>query len=315
MRIYPALQTTRVITGRLATTGLPLLGLPARSPNGRQVRDAVRAPDGWVVAKIDWSQIELRIAAHLSGDTTMIRCFQDGLDIHTLTAQRILDAAASGAAPDDSARQMAKGINFGYWMGLGPKGLTEHMHRHGFREWSARCPGCRSHRDQHGPFCRSEQAFRDFEAQFPAARAYQERKRQECRETGFVTGLWGERWFLPGIWSPHVRVREATARQAYAIPIQSGNARLMKQAMTRIHQQGLSTRPGVEPILQVHDELVYLVSRDLVDAWLPQVITIMEHVATLAVPIVAVGSYGPSWLDQHSFPRVRAGYVPRKTGS
>lgn len=297
---HPTFQATRVITGRLSTTGLPVLGMPKDSPIGRQIRDAVRAPRGSVIARVDYSQIELRFGAHLSQDPGLIDGFRRGDDIHAMVAHRVLGAPPSREDQDEAQhRKPSKIANFSIWMGTTLKGFTEQVHKAGNLKWSAQCPGCQSHRAIHlQRVCDSTRFFAEYFQQFPRIRAYQAERIERCRQTGYAEGLWGERWYLPGIWSPHERVAEAAERQSFALPVQSANARLIKQAMGAIRANGLAPCPGARLILQVHDELVFIVQETLVETWLPTVVATMEGVARISVPIVAEGSWGPTWLDQ-----------------
>ena len=300
-RLHPSLVVTRTISGRPATRGLPVLGLPKRSEEGRRIRSLVRAPKGCVILSLDYSQIELRIAAHLSGDETLIAEYRNGEDRHANTAERVFGIPKD--KQDKSRHRLpAKVGNFGYWMGLEAKGLTEAIHKEGLLEWSKDCPGCKQYRSEHAPDCDSVKFFKEFDRAYPGARKYQDARREHARCTGYAFGLWGEQWFLPGVWSPHADIREATERQAFAIPVQSGNARLIKQAMATVWESDLpwARQLGirVEPILWVHDELLFVVGEDGLKAWATRVKVTMENVATLSVPIVAEGSYGPSWLEQ-----------------
>ena len=299
-RLHPSLVVTRTISGRPATRGFPVLGLPKRSEEGKRIRSLVRAPEGCVILSLDYSQIELRIAAHLSGDEGLISAYRNGEDIHSKTAERVFGVPKE--SQDDSRHRLpAKMGNFGYWMGLEAKGLTENIHKEGLLDWSKDCPGCKQFRSEHALDCDSVTFFAEFDKAYPKAREYQNDRRAFARRTGFAFGLWGEQWFLPGVWSPHADIREATERQAFAIPIQSGNARLIKQAMARVWDTDLpwakKTGIRVEPILWVHDELLFVVDKLGAMKWAARVKRTMENVATLSVPIQADAKYGPSWLE------------------
>lgn len=301
-RLHPHLQLTRTLTGRLATSGFPVLGLPKKSEEGKQIRSLVRAPKGFVIGSWDYSQIELRIAAHLSEDIGMMHAFRDGIDIHALTVERVFGLPPDEAKQKGPKRTGAKAANFGYWMGLSPKGLTEQVHKEGVLEWSADCPGCKSFKAPHDRDCDSVHFFQTFDREFPGAPAYQKARMQHAEKTGFAYGMWGMQWYLPGVWSPHEEVAEQTKRQAFALPIQEGAQRLIKQAMRVVYEQDLpwarKQQATVEPILQIHDELLFVVEKDFARAWHRRVKRTMETVAKLKVPIVAEGSWGPSWLEQ-----------------
>lgn len=304
-RLHPHLKLTRTLTGRLATSGFPVLGIPKHSDEGKRIRSLVRAPKGYLIAEIDYSQIELRIAAHLSGDKGMIDVFMRGDDLHAITAHKVLGAPADKDKQDKSKHRLpAKAANFGYWMGLQAKGLTEQVHKAGNLEWSADCPGCKSFKSPHAKNCDSVRFFDVFNQQFPGAPKYQQDRMDHAEKTGFAYGMWGMQWYLPGVWSPHDDVAEATKRQAFAIPIQEGAQRLIKQAMRKVWEQDLpwARQEGihVEPILQIHDSLVWCVEEDAAPAWVRRVRSTMETVHTFRVPIAAEGDAGPSWTEMET---------------
>lgn len=302
-RLHPSLRVTRTLSGRPATSGFPVLGLPKKSQEGRRIRSLVRAPKGYVIGSWDYSQIELRIASKLSGDRNLQNAYIAGKDIHTQTAELIFGLPKE-KQDEGLHRTPAKAGNFGYWMGMEAKGLTEAIHKEGILSWSAGCPGCKSWRSEHWPNCDSVKFFAGFDKAYPGARAYQLQRREHVRQTGFAYGLWGERWYLPGAWSPHEDVREATERQAFALPIQSGNARLIKQAGRRIYYEDMpwAKKQGfdVQPLLWIHDEFLFLVEEAAILPWHRRVKATMETVTDklAPVPIVAEGSYGPSWLEK-----------------
>src|SRR5574343_346451 len=191
-RLHPELKLTRTLTGRLATSGFPVLGIPKHSAEGKRIRSLVRAPKGWLIAEIDYSQIELRIAAHLSGDKGMIEVFRTGKDLHAITAHKVLGAPAEKDQQDESRHRLpAKAANFGYWMGLQEKGLTEQVHKAGNLEWSADCPGCKSFKAAHAKNCDSVRFFQVFNEQFPGAPQYQQDRMDHAMATGFAYGMWG----------------------------------------------------------------------------------------------------------------------------
>jgi DNA polymerase-1 len=302
-RLHPRISLTRTLTGRLATTGFPVLGLPKHSAEGRRIRSLVRAPSGFAIAECDYSQIELRAAADLSGDEGMIGVFQRGEDLHALTAHKVLGAPPRKEDQDESTHRLpAKAANFGYWMGLGAKGLTEQVHKAGNLTWSQNCPGCKWFKAEHDPDCDSQRFFAVFNEQFPGAPAYQLDRMERAEQTGFAYGMWGARWYLPGVWSPDEMTAAATKRQAFALPIQEGAQRLIKQAMGAIWKKDLpwatQQHAIVEPLLQVHDSLLFCVEAGFALPWLARVRETMETVAVWKVPIVAAAAFGPSWLEQ-----------------
>jgi DNA polymerase-1 len=305
-RLHPQLKLTRTLTGRLATNGWPVLGIPKHSDEGKRIRGLVRAPEGFEIVEVDYSQIELRIAAHLSGDKNMIRAFVDGIDLHALTAHLVLGAPKEKDQQDESKHRLpAKAANFGYWMGLQEKGLTEQVHKAGNLEWSKHCPGCKSFKAPHDRSCDSARFFAEFNKKFPGAPAYQEDRMSHAEQTGHGYGMWGEDWYLPGVWSPHEEVAEATKRQAFALPIQSGAQRLIKKAMRQVAEEDLpwahKQKMPVEVILQIHDALLSLVPTEFATAWYQRIKRTMESVVTLKVPVTADGKHGPTWVEQTKF--------------
>jgi DNA polymerase-1 len=302
-RLYPHITLTRTLTGRLATSGFPVLGLPKHTPDGQRIRGLVRAPAGCSIYEIDYSQIELRAAAELSNDAGMIQVFRDGIDLHTLTAHEVLGAPAKKEDQDEATHRLpAKAANFGYWMGMSPKGLTEQVHKQGNLGWSANCPGCKWFNADHDQDCQSVRYFQGFDARFPGAPRYQRDRMAHAERTGMAFGMWGEQWALDGVWSQDPMTAEATKRQAFALPIQSGAQRLIKQAMRKVYEQDLPwaarRKALVEPCLQIHDSLVFVVWTAFVPEWHKRIKRTMETITTWKVPIVAEGSYGPTWAKK-----------------
>lgn len=293
-RLHPDIRTTRTLTGRLATSGFPVLGLPKRTEEGRRIRGLVRAPDGYQIYSADYSQIELRSAAEQSQDPSMLEAFRNGFDIHQQSVDKIFKGREGDAI---AQRTAAKEANFGYWMGMSEKGLTEQVHKKGILEWSRNCPGCKSFKADHLPTCDSLLFFQQYDVEYPGAKRFRLDRRSHAEKTGFAYGLWGMEWYLPGVWSPHEEIREGSLRQTHALPISEGAQRLLKKAMKRINDE-LTTRPewtDVEVLLQIHDELLFAVPTDLVHPFHAFVTDVMEHVVSWSIPIVAEGSAGDSW--------------------
>lgn len=299
--LHPQLKLTRILTGRLATSGLPVLGLPKHSAEGRHIRTLVKAPEGFSILSVDYSQVELRVAAEISGDDAMVKAFQDGIDIHALTGFKVFGVPID--KQDESLHRLpSKAANFGYWMGLMEKGLTEQIHKAGRLDWSAKCPGCKFFNAPHDPDCDSMLFFKNYNEQFPGARAFQADRKSHATVTGEAYGLWGERWYIPAAWSPDPMNREAALRQAHALPIQSGAQRLIKKAMAEIHGSTLPNlrKKGIEihPILQIHDELLHVVQTSAVHEAYAAIKHTMESQVRWKIPIKADGKFGPSWGKQ-----------------
>lgn len=305
-RLYPDLRLTTAITGRLTTKGFPVLGLPKHSYEAKAFRNLVVAPPEYSIYEADYNQIELRAAAHLSGDKGMIRAFEEGIDLHALTAHLVLGAPAEKEKQIESDHRLpAKAGNFGYWMGLSEKGLTEQIHKAGNLDWAADCKGCKYFNAEHAADCPSVRFFRMLDEKFPGAPRYRSDRIKHAVRTGFAFGMWDMEWYLPGVWSPHEEVAEGTKRQAFALPIQEGAQRLIKQAMAIVNEvdipwaQKVTRNPRVVfPILQIHDSLIFLVLTSFIEQWNRRIVATMTGITRWKVPITVKGTYGPSWADQ-----------------
>lgn len=295
-RLHPQLKTTRTLTGRLATSGFPVLGLPKHSDEGKRIRGLVKAPEGWSIYEADYSQIELRTAAHISGDAAMIEVYKSGGDIHATTAQAVFGVPKE--QQDKSKHRLpAKTGNFSMLMGTTEMGLTASIHKAGNLNWSKDCPGCKSYKAPHSKNCDSLTFMAGWFRTYSGVRRFMDDRREIAEAQGRAFGMWGEEWLLPGAMSPIDDVREAAFRQAHALPVQSGAQRLIKLAMCAVHQR-LPKDGTVEPILQIHDSLVFLVKHRVVEKWHRVVKTTMESIAEWKVPIIAEGGFGPTWLEQ-----------------
>ena len=293
-RLHPQLKLTRTLTGRLATSGFPVLGLPKHSEEGRRIRGLVKAPKGYSLYESDYSQIELRTAAHISGCKAMGDIYRAGGDIHANTALHVFGVPKE--QQDDSKHRLpAKTGNFSMLMGTTEMGLTASIHKAGNLTWSANCPGCKSFKAPHNPDCDSLNFMANWFKTYSGVRAFMDDRRAHVLKTGMAFGIWGEQWYLPGAWSPHDMVREETLRQSHALPVQSGAQRLIKLAMAAVYRK-LPKDGTVEPILQIHDSLLFLVANKFVTKWHRIVKETMEGITEWKVPIVADGKAGGSWL-------------------
>lgn len=293
-RLHPQLKLTRTLTSRLATSGWPVLGIPKHSEEGRRIRGLVKAPKGCSIMELDYSQIELRGAAELSGDEAMIAIYKSGGDIHANTGLQVFGVPKE--RQDESKHRLpSKTTNFSMLMGTTEMGLTASIHKAGNLEWSKDCPGCKSYKADHARDCDSKKMMTGWFAAYPGVKAYMDDRRAHAMKTGEAYGMWGMTWPLPGVWSPHEEVREQSLRQAHALPVQEGAQRLIKLAMARVYR--LLPKTGVEPILQIHDSLLFVVANKQVERWYRTAKEAMETIVTWKVPIVADGKFGPSWLQ------------------
>lgn len=304
-RLHPQLKLTRTLTGRLATSGFPVLGLPKHSEEGRKIRGLVEAPEGFEIVEEDYSQIELRTLAHLSEDKEMIRVYKADGDIHAETGLAVFGIPKE--QQDESKHRLpSKTGNFSMVMGTTEMGLTTSIRKAGNMNWSAKCPGCKSWKATHDKDCDSLLFMRNWFAKYKGARKFMDDRMALAEKTGKAFGMWGMEWSLPGVWSPHDEVKQATLRQAHALPIQEGAQRLIKQAMAKVYTNDLTWAVNtkhavVEPILQIHDSLLFVVERDFAREWHERVKHTMESITTWKVPIKAEGKHGPSWLKLEKF--------------
>lgn len=275
-RVHTTFGQTTAVTGRLASSDPNLQNIPVRTGEGRRVREAFVAPSGSLIVSADYSQIELRIMAHLSADAGLLDAFHKGLDIHRATASEVFGVALDKVSPDQ--RRTAKVINFGLIYGMSAFGLAQNL---GIEPQAAR-----NYIDRY--FTR-----------YPGVKAYMEKTRTLAHEQGFVQTAFGRRLWLPDIQSSRAPVRAAAERAAINAPMQGTAADLIKKAMIAvqawIEEQGLKTKL----VLQVHDELVLEVPEmelSQVKEVLPQ---LMQNVASLAVPLIAEVGSGDSWESAH----------------
>lgn len=273
-RIHTSFNQTGAATGRLSSSEPNLQNIPVRSQRGEAIRRGFIPAAGWVFLVADYSQIELRLMAHLSGDGAFIEAFRQGGDIHRQTAALIFGVRAEQVSPEMRAR--AKTINFATIYGQGPFALSRQL---GISQEDAR-------------------AFiaRYFE-RFAGVRAFLDRQVRLAREQGYVETLFKRRRYIPEIRDRNYNLRAYAERTAQNSPLQGSAADLIKLAMVRAHrelrQRGLASRM----LLQVHDELVFEVPEAEVEAMRGLVRTCMETVVRLDVPLVVDIGVGPNWLD------------------
>ncbi|MCG6505057.1 DNA polymerase I [Kingella pumchi] len=277
-RVHTTYSQAVAITGRLASSNPNLQNIPIRTAEGRRVRRAFTAPEGRLIVSADYSQIELRIMAHLSGDKTLIAAFQNGEDVHRRTAAEVFGIAPENVSHEQ--RRYAKTINFGLIYGMGQYGLAKSL---GIDNLSAK-------------------NFIDrYFARYPGVAEYMQRTKEEAAAQGYVETLFGRRLYLPDIRAKNANARAGAERAAINAPMQGTASDLIKRAMIavseRLHSDGLQSKL----IMQVHDELVLEVVEselETVKAMLPQV---MAEVAQgrLNVPLLAEVGVGMDWDGAH----------------
>ena len=276
-RVHTSYNQTGTVTGRVSSSNPNLQNIPIRTEVGRQIRRAFVADPGWKLLAADYSQVELRIMAHLSQDPALLEAFRRGEDIHASTAAAVLGVGLDEVTTD--MRRIAKGVNFGLMYGQGPYGLAQQT---GLTQEEA------------------TNFIRTYFAAYPQVRAYLDRTREQARQQGYVETLLGRRRYFPEL-GEHSRansnLRQAAERAAINMPIQGTAADILKIAMIRLYealeQRGLRSRM----ILQVHDELVLEVPDEELAAVAPLVKRTMEEAYQLDAPLVVDLKLGQDWLE------------------
>ena len=270
-RLHTSFNQTITSTGRLSSTEPNLQNIPVRTELGREIRQAFIAAKGKKLLSFDYSQIELRLAAHMSGDRKMIKAFKDGADIHTATAAEINQV--NPEVITKNMRREAKATNFGILYGQGPHGL-------------AQTAGI--------SYTRAKDFIDQYFLVHKDIKKFIDKTIKEAREKGYVETLFGRRRYLPEINSSVIQVKKAAERMAINAPLQGTAADLIKAAMIKIHDL-LEGRNDVKILLQVHDELVFEIEEKEVKKIIPEIKAIMENVLKLKVPIVVEASLGDNW--------------------
>jgi DNA polymerase-1 len=279
-RIHTVFNQTATATGRLSSTSPNLQNIPVRTELGRQVRKAFVAPsDDRVLLAVDYSQIELRLMAHLSGDEAMNAAFHEGQDIHDFTARRIFDVGPF-AEVTRAQRTMAKSVNFGLLYGMSDFGLAQRLEI-----------------DRGAARTMTEAYF----ARFPGVRGYIDRCLEEARERGYVQTLLGRRRYMPDLRSKNYMLRAAAEREATNAPLQGSAADLMKLAMVHLDRRLAAAGLDAVMLLQIHDELIFEVAVSDLDAVGRIVKYEMEHAYELSVPLEATLKTGKNWYEVAAF--------------
>ncbi|HEZ7534684.1 DNA polymerase I [Neisseria meningitidis] len=277
-RVHTTYAQAVAITGRLASNNPNLQNIPIRTAEGRRVRRAFTAPQGSVIVSADYSQIELRIMAHLSGDKTLIAAFQNGEDVHRRTAAEVFGTAPENVSSEQ--RRYAKTINFGLIYGMGQYGLAKSL---GIDNLSAK-------------------NFIDrYFARYPGVAEYMRRTKEQAAAQGYVETLFGRRLYLPDIRNKNANARAGAERAAINAPMQGTASDLIKRAMIDVSHWLDSAGLKTKLIMQVHDELVLEVPEaelDLVKEKLPQIMAKVDE-GMLKVPLVAEVGVGENWEEAH----------------
>ncbi len=275
-RVHTSYHQAVAATGRLSSSDPNLQNIPIRTEEGRRIRQAFVAEEGFLMLAADYSQIELRIMAHLSGDAGLLRAFAEGRDIHRATAAEVFGVPEEAVTSEQ--RRAAKVINFGLIYGMSPFGLAKQL---GIDRAEAQAY--------------VEQYF----ARYPGVRRYMEETRAKAHEQGYVETLFGRRLYLPEINARNQQRRAAAERTAINAPMQGTAADIIKRAMIRVHRWIGEVAPEVRMIMQVHDELVFEVPESEVEAVSARVRELMESAAELKVPLVVDTGIGRNWDEAH----------------
>lgn len=276
-RVHTTFNQALTSTGRLSSSNPNLQNIPIRTEQGREIRKAfVPGEPGWVMMSADYSQIELRVMAHLCGDEHLRQAFRDGLDIHAATAAKIFGVPVEDVSADQ--RRMAKTANFGIMYGISSFGLAQRL----------KCPRAEA-----------KKLIDDYFASFPSIRAFIDGTLAKARETLYTETMLGRRRYIPDINSNNANIRSNAERNAVNAPIQGTAADIIKIAMIRVaerlRKEGLKARM----VLQIHDELLLEVPETEIDAAKEVLVEEMQGVMELSVPLIVECNYGKTWLEAH----------------
>jgi DNA polymerase-1 len=275
-RIHTSYHQAVTATGRLSSSDPNLQNIPIRSAEGRRIRQAFIAPPGYQLVAADYSQIELRIMAHLAQDEGLLHAFRHNLDVHKATAAEVFGVELAEVTVDQ--RRSAKAINFGLIYGMSAFGLAKQI-------------GC----DRKQAQAYIERYF----ARYPGVLAYMERTREQASEQGYVETLFGRRLYLADIRSKNAGLRKGAERTAINAPMQGTAADIIKRAMVLVDNWLSASGVDARVILQVHDELVLEVRDDLVASVSAQLQALMGAAAELAVPLLVEVGVGANWDEAH----------------
>jgi DNA polymerase-1 len=275
-RVHTSFQQAVASTGRLSSSDPNLQNIPIRTEEGRKIRRAFVAEDGWVLLSADYSQIELRLVAHVADIAALKQAFRDGWDIHAMTASQVFGVPIEGMDP--LVRRRAKAINFGIIYGISPFGLARQL---GISRGEA------------GAYIDA------YFERYPGIRDYMERMKTEARQKGFVSTLFGRRCWVNGINDRNPAARGFAERVAINAPLQGGAADIIKRAMIRLPAALARQKLSARLLLQVHDELLFEVPETEVEESRALIKRLMESVAQLDVPLVVDVGTGYNWDEAH----------------
>ncbi|MAG77062.1 MAG: DNA polymerase I, partial [Colwelliaceae bacterium] len=276
-RVHTSYHQAVAATGRLSSTDPNLQNIPIRSEEGRKIRQAFIAPEGYKIVAIDYSQIELRIMAHLSDDPGLVKAFSEGKDVHSATAAEIFAVDLDGVTSD--MRRSAKAINFGLIYGMSAFGLAKQI----------------------GVGRNQAQEYMDkYFERYPNVMQYMEDTRQQASEQGYVETLYGRRLYLPDIRARNQARKKAAERAAINAPMQGTAADIIKKAMLAVDAWiQTQDKDVVKMTMQVHDELIFEIKESEAEAVTAKLVEIMNDAAQLSVPLIAEAGMGENWQQAH----------------
>lgn len=273
-RVHTSYAMAATSTGRLASSDPNLQNIPIRSEEGKKIREAFIASPGMKLLSVDYSQIELRLLAHMANIPELQRAFWDDKDIHAQTASQVFDIPLEKMTSE--LRQRAKAINFGIIYGISPFGLARQL---GISRENA------------------GQYIQTYFKLYPGIQDYMERMKKEARDLGYVTTLLGRRCFIPDIQSRDPARRGFAERQAINAPLQGGNADIIKKAMIKLDRLFKETELKAYMLLQVHDELIFEIADEDIDKAQPLIVKTMQSIVSLSVPLVVEANVGNTWAE------------------
>ncbi|WP_154222842.1 DNA polymerase I [Marinicella rhabdoformis] len=274
-RVHTSYHQAVAITGRLSSNNPNLQNIPIRTEEGRKVRTAFIAPDGWQVMAADYSQIELRIMAHLSQDENLLKAFKEGVDVHSQTASQVFDTPLDEVTGEQ--RRAAKAINFGLMYGMSAFGLSKQLH-----------------------ISRKEASNyqKQYFAQYPKVKGFIDSVKEKAAEQGYLDTEFGRRLYFPEINNRNARVRAGAERAAINAPMQGTAADIIKKAMIAVYNE-VKGKDDIRLVMQVHDELVFEIKDESVKSWCQRIKETMENVVELSVPLLVDYGVGDNWDQAH----------------
>ena len=275
-RIHTSYHQAVTATGRLSSTDPNLQNIPIRTTEGRRIRQAFIAPEGYKLIAADYSQIELRIMSHLSQDPGLLDAFAHNADVHKATAAEVFEVALSDVTTEQ--RRRAKAINFGLIYGMSAFGLAKQL---GIGRPEA------------------QKYIQRYFERYPGVRTYMENTRELAREKGYVETLFGRRLYLPDIKASNAMMRQGAERTAINAPMQGTAADIIKRAMIKMDDWLQTTDLDIKMILQVHDELIFEVKESDLSAAQEKILDIMENTSKIDVPLLVEAGIGNTWDEAH----------------